>query len=146
MNEIPTPENWWVALILFLLFGSPALFSKAATKLPGALGAGARWFQNRAAVKASNVVTTSTQRLEIMIDEKVEAATEKLNERLDELTSYLAYDADWHRDKRVYMAEQGIELPPPPHLTLSQWRDMRETERAEVVDGIRDYHSMGGQS
>lgn len=43
------PDNLpsWLVVVLFVLFGSPALFSKSAAKLPSVLGAAARWWQNR---------------------------------------------------------------------------------------------------
>lgn len=37
----------WLVLVLFLLFGTPALFSQYASKLPSVLGAAGRWWQKR---------------------------------------------------------------------------------------------------
>lgn len=57
MNGIPNvlavdgalPEGLpsWLIVVLFVLFGSPALFSQMAAKIPGVGGALGRWWQRR---------------------------------------------------------------------------------------------------
>ncbi|AMU55772.1 hypothetical protein PP336_14535 [Mycobacteroides abscessus] len=45
--EAPAGVHWLVWLIIVLLFGPPALGSKAAARIPGVLGVAGRWWQKR---------------------------------------------------------------------------------------------------
>ena len=49
-------------------------------------------------------------------------------QRSERQAEYLAYDAAWHADTGVWLAEHRIELPPPPHLTYTQWKAAREND------------------
>lgn len=47
MPEMPTGSPTWLVIVLFVLFGTPAVFSKVAARLPGVFGATGRWWQSR---------------------------------------------------------------------------------------------------
>lgn len=132
--EVPLPEtnNFWLTLLVFILFGSPALFSKSMAKAPGLLGAGARWFQRRLErnSSASRVVTAAN--LDRIIDQRVsekvghiEREVSELREDVDDYSEYLTYDAGWHRETNIYAAQMGYDFPPPPHMTFTQWQERR---------------------
>ena len=141
---IPTTDNFWLTLLVFILFGSPALFSKAMAKVPGFLGAGARWWQRRIEERqnapASRIVTAAN--LDRIIDERVTEKVghilhevEEIRDDVEDYSEYMTYDAGWHREINIYAAQTGFEFPPPPHMTFSQWRERkngRRTEDAEV--------------
>ena len=52
--EAPAGVPWLVWLAIMLIFGPPALGSKIAARIPGVLGAGARWWQARKIAHASH--------------------------------------------------------------------------------------------
>ncbi|WGH20835.1 hypothetical protein QLT00_gp52 [Gordonia phage Commandaria] len=136
---LPTTDNFWLTLLVFVLFGSPALFSKTASKLPGFLGAAGRWWQRRAEANsnASRVITAAN--LERIIDERVsekvghiEREVVELREDVDDYSEYLTYDAGWHREVNIFAAQVGFEFPPPLHMTFTQWQERKRAARATV--------------
>ncbi|MCF8609454.1 hypothetical protein L5G28_04670 [Gordonia sp. HY285] len=76
----------WLVLVLFLLFGSPALCSKSAAKLPSVLGAGARWWQARQPdnqVEARRSSSYEKQEAEIA---RISRQYDRVNEDFEELS------------------------------------------------------------
>ncbi|AYD82143.1 hypothetical protein KNU13_gp56 [Gordonia phage Turuncu] len=135
---IPTTDNFWLTLLVFVLFGSPALFSKGMAKVPGFLGAGARWWQRRSEGNSSAARVVTAANLDRIIDERVsekvghiEKEVEELREDVDMYSEYLTYDAGWHRNINIFAAQAGFDFPPPPHMTFTQWRDRK---RAALLD------------
>lgn len=122
----------WLLIVIVIAFGLQLILkiaaesSDTAVKLLGPLGR--RW-RARAELKASRKKTEMSsmtrQQLQAMVDEAVEAKTNELTDELHELIEYLAYDAEHHRKTRIHMAEKGWVLPPPDHMTLTEWRKMR---------------------
>lgn len=130
---IPHTDNWWLAVILFVLFGSPALFSKAAARLPSVLGAAARWWQGRLDRTASSTVEAlSARQMEDLVDKAVDERTEDLVTELADKSSWIAHISRWWRQAEITLAEANIELTPPTSYT--QW----EADRKR----IREYHGQ----
>lgn len=118
---LPTTDNFWLTILVFLLFGSPALFSKGMSKVPGFLGAGARWWQSRSEHNSSAAKIVTAANLDRIIDDRVsekvghiEKEVEELREDVDSYSEYLTYDAGWHRRINIEMAQKGFDFPPPP--------------------------------
>lgn len=56
-SDLPDGLPSWVVVVLIVAFGAPGLFSKAAARLPGVLGAAGRWWQNREPATASAITS-----------------------------------------------------------------------------------------
>ena len=126
---LPTTDNFWLTLLLFILFGAPAVFSKSAAKLPWVFGALGKWWQNRSVNNSATSRIVTQANLSKIIDDRVEEKVghireevEVLRREADALSGYLVYDASWHRRQAIFAAQQGYEFSPPPHLTLEQWK------------------------
>lgn len=125
---LPHSDSWWLALILFLLFGSPALFSKAATRLPSVLGAAARWWQGRQ-VRATETIAAATKReFDEMVERRVDERTEDLVIELGDRSSWIANVTRWWRRAEIKLAEAGVEIEPPK--PYSEWEADRKRLRA----------------
>ncbi|QGH79295.1 hypothetical protein KNU78_gp52 [Gordonia phage Sukkupi] len=140
--EVPLPnsDNFWLTLLVFILFGSPALFSKAAAKLPGFLGAAGRWWQRRSENSSATSKVITAANLDRIISERVsekvghiEKEVDELREDVDDYSEYLTYDAGWHRETNIYAAQVGFEFPPPMHLTFTQWRERKRAAEAGLT-------------
>lgn len=141
--EVPLPDtdNFWLTLLVFILFGSPALFSKTAARLPGILGAAGRWWQRRSESNSTTSRVITAQNLERIIDERVsekvghlEKEVVELREDVDDYSEYLTYDAGWHRETNIFAAQEGFEFPPPPHMTFTQWQERKRAARAGMIN------------
>ena len=105
---LPTTDNFWLTLLVFILFGAPAVFSKTAAKLPWAFGALGKWWQNRSANNSSAQRIVTQANLSKIIDARVEEKVghlreevEQLRREVDDQGGYLVYDASWHRRHRA---------------------------------------------
>ena len=92
----------WLVIVLFLLFGSPALFSQFAAKLPGVFGAAGRWWQGkrqpeirREAERAASyrVQEAEIARISAQYDRMNDDFTEQ-SDRLDRVEAKLAQTED----------------------------------------------------
>lgn len=126
---LPTTDNFWLTLLVFALFGSPAIFSKTMAKAPGALGGAARWWQTRSQQNSSAARIVTQANLSRIIDERVsekvdhiEREVEELREEIDDYNGYMTYDAAWHRTQNIHAALTGYEFAPPPHMSYMQWK------------------------
>lgn len=131
---LPTTDNFWLTLLVFILFGAPAVFSKTAAKLPWFFGALGKWWQNRSANNSTTSRIVTQANLSKIIDDRVEEKVghlreevEQLRKEVDDQGGYLVYDASWHRRQSIFAAQQGYEFSPPPHMTLEQWKAKEST-------------------
>ncbi|ATN89576.1 membrane protein [Gordonia phage Bonum] len=137
---LPTSDNFWLTLLVFILFGSPALFSKAAAKLPGIFGAAGRWWQGRSTASRNTSRVITATNLDRIIEERVsekighvEKELDELREDVDDYAEYLTYDAGWHREINIYAAQEGFAFPPPLHMTFTQWQERKRALRAGIT-------------
>lgn len=131
---LPTTDNFWLTLLVFILFGAPAVFSKTAANLPWVFGALGKWWQNRSANNSSTQRIVTQANLSKIIDARVEEKVghlreevEQLRKEVDDQGGYLVYDASWHRRQSIFAAQQGYEFSPPPHLSFEQWKAKEST-------------------
>lgn len=131
---LPTTDNFWLTLLVFIMFGAPAVFSKTAAKLPWVFGALGKWRQNRSVNNSATSRIITQANLSKIIDDRVEEKVGHIREEVEvlrreahALSGYLVYDASWHRRQAIFAAQQGYEFPPPPHLTLEQWKAKEAT-------------------
>ena len=103
----------WLVIVLFLLFGSPALFSQFAAKLPGVFGAAGRWWQGkrqpeirREAERAASyrVQEAEIARISAQYDRMSDAFAEQ-SDRLDRVEAKLAQTEDrlTETDRRFFV-------------------------------------------
>lgn len=122
MMSVPFPdlENDWLTIVFFfLVLLLPYLVGEKAAKIP-VIGYFARKIQEGQKRKKRAKVVTEAHLSEI-VDEKVNEKLGLLQDEVELLADYLAYDASWHRRHDIHAGEQGWELPPPPHLNLREW-------------------------
>lgn len=128
----------WLAVVLFLLFGAPALFSKTVAKVPGIIGYGARRWQAKKKTAAEAELENAELRKKIndAIDEAVDRRAgqfiregKEMRKELDLFADFISYDAHWHRRLNITAGEQGCEVP--PHFTLSEFKEQREIGQSD---------------
>lgn len=118
---------WIFVVVLIMAIGA---VSPTMAKVKGPLGSVARWFMTRTerAVRREES-QRAINRAHIGADlEDMQRQIDYLKGRVEasELRDkYLEYDAEWHANTRLVLAEKGCELPPPAHLTFSEWRTLR---------------------
>lgn len=74
-TDVPSGTPWWVAIILILAFGRPALGSAMAARIPGWVGAYARRRQEKAAAAPAPSSSERVSRAEI---DRIEADYKRL--------------------------------------------------------------------
>lgn len=118
---------WIFVVVLIMLIGA---VSPTMAKVKGPLGSVARWFMSRTERQVRREeAQRRAARANVAADlEGMQRQIDYLNRRVEasELRDkYLEYDAEWHATTRLVIAEKGWELPPPAHLTFSEWRSLR---------------------
>lgn len=132
-------DNPWgfLTLLLVAVFGTPAILSEKAAQKFGALGALARWWGRRKD-KALAEDQALRQRERDALWAEIARVDGKVNELEAELEELRAEDAKKHgyivwvtqlmRGLEIWAAKRGLELPPPPFKTYSEWQQARESE------------------
>ena len=126
--EPPAGVPWLVWILIVLLFGPPALGSRVTAKIPGILGAGARWWQDR---KAYAVAADRTGRLTVELDalrQDWDRVVPELHERLTALESELT------EEKRRFWAAVGYIR----QLVDALRKDDPDVDIPSVPDILRD--------
>lgn len=115
-GKIP-PLVW---LFAFIFFGTPAVASKMAAKIPGVLGATARWWQARkiAQVSQDELGRISTELHELRADydrvvPDLRERVNKLEEALDHAQRRLWAFRDYVRDLKDMLRRHAPDAPMP---------------------------------
>lgn len=121
--EAPAGVHWLVWLIVVLLFGPPALGSKAAARIPGVLGVAGRWWQKR---KREQVDLDELGRLRRQVealrkdwDEQVPTMQRRIDALEDQLTTatrklWAALDHIRVLTGLLRRHAPGVSIPDPP--------------------------------
>lgn len=142
---MPLPEDLppWLTIVLFLLFGSPALFTKAASRLPSVLGAPARWWQGRQPevrqeVRASAAYARQQKEIERLGEQydRLELDWREQSDRLDRLEVKLAETEDrlTQTNRRFFSALGYIR-----ELVVTIGRIDPEHRVPDAPDMLREY-------
>lgn len=110
-GAVPIPDGLpsWLIVVLFILFGSPAVFSQMAAKIPGFAGSLGRWWQGRREPEIR-------REAQIAASSRVQAAEiARLSEQYDRLSK------DW--------AEQNIRLDTVEERLSSAHERLTDTNR-----------------
>ena len=115
------PGGWILAIILLLVFGPPAIFSKTAAEKFGAFGALARWWRDRPLARIEQK------------EKEVSAEVAVLERRVKTLEDHIkTLQAEQTRERKNYLAAAAEDR--------KQWRDAldaAEKEIEEVRSGLR---------
>lgn len=115
------PGGWVFAIILLLVFGPPAIFSKTAAEKFGAFGALARWWRNRPLVRIEQK------------EKEVSAEVTILERRVKTLEEHIKkLQEEQNRERKEFLAAAAEDR--------KQWRDAldaAEKEIEEVRNGLR---------
>lgn len=114
--EAPAGVPWLVWLVIMLIFGPPALGSKLAARIPGALGATGRWWQAR---KIAQVSQDELGRISAELHE----LRKDYNRRVPDL------------QKRVNALEAALDVAQRRLWAFRDWsRDLRNSHRLHAPD------------
>lgn len=113
-SVITSPELQFLAGVSALVFGSRAVLSEdnLKGKLWG-LGAISRW------LKRKQERTAQAELSELRA----------LRETVAHQHEYIVHETARNRSLEIWAANAGYEIPPPEHLTLTEWLRRREEER-----------------
>ena len=111
------PGGWILAIILLLVFGPPAIFSKTAAEKFGAFGALARWWRNRPLVRIE-------QR-----EKEVSAEVTVLERRVKTLEEHIKkLQEEQNRERKEYLAAAAEDR--------KAWREALDAAEREI-EGVR---------
>lgn len=141
LNSLPEGTPVWVitAGALTTLF---LTLSEKAAKLPGGLGAAARWWNTRQVREVRRRKGLDAE-INELVDEKVgwvraemRASIKDLKGQIEKLQkterlqhSYIVWITSHLRRIEVWAADRGLELPPPPFMTFTEFVAEREADR-----------------
>ena len=115
------PGGWILAIILLLVFGPPAIFSKTAAEKFGAFGALARWWRDRPLARIEQK------------EKEVSAEVAVLERRVKTLEDHIkTLQAEQTRERKNYLAAAAEDR--------KAWRealDAAEAEISSVRQGLR---------
>lgn len=131
--------------ILLLILGPTALLSEKVFKEKfGAIGALLRWNKNRRERKAREKQDVTERQMEDLRNEihRVDEARKKDNAELSAHITRLEIRTNqqhgyilWVTDKwwslELWAAERGLELPPPPFMTYTEWTEKNKEAGGE---------------
>lgn len=113
-SVITSPEIQFLAGVAALVFGSRAVLSE--DNLKGKLwgvGALSRW------LKGKQERTAQAELNELR----------ELRETVALQHEYIVYETARNRSLEIWAANEGYKIPPPEHITLTEWLRKREEER-----------------
>ena len=124
----PALDNDWLMVGLFLLvLLLPYILGEKVAKVP-VLGWAAKKFQNFLRTGKQEGTAVTLEELREFVDERVDQKTKGIVSEAELMADYIAYSAAWHRRFDITAAENGWEIPPPPHQTLGEWVEDRGLE------------------
>lgn len=135
------PVSQFLVGFLFLVFGTPAILSEKAAEKFGAFGVLARWWRERkkrAEQEAADIHSRETADLRREIARVDEARKRDVAEFRSELDRVSASESEQHayivwitevfRNLEVWAVDKGLELPPPPFMTFTEWKKKDQPE------------------
>ena len=146
VSNLPEGTPVWIAAGI-VITGAFLSLSEQAAKLSGPLGAAARWWNERQ-VREVKSQKTLDREINDLVDKRVErvrqemraslkhleAQIEKLRETESLQHAYIVWITSHLRRIEVWAADRGLELPPPPFMTFTEFvaeqEASREAERA----------------
>lgn len=120
--ELLKQEPWvlWVlGIVIVLKYVAQGLAetSDTAAKVLGPLGK--KWRGRGQARREGEAADVASLKRQV---EHLETRLNEVEADREVAIAYLEYDAQWHNRVRIWAAENGYTLPPPPHKTLSVFR------------------------
>lgn len=135
------PVSQFVVGFLFLVFGTPAILSEKAAEKFGAFGVLARWWRERkkrAEQEAedihSRVITDLRQEIARVDKARLDDASEfrseldRVSKSEHEQHAYIVWITEVFRNLEVWAVDKGLELPPPPFMTFTEWKKKDQPE------------------
>ncbi|MDO4915883.1 hypothetical protein [Corynebacterium sp.] len=129
------PVSQFVVGFLFLVFGTPAILSEKAAEKFGAFGVLARWWRERkkrAEQEAedihSRVIADLRQEI-ARVDKARQSDATEFRSELDRVSKsereqheYIVWITEIFRNLEVWAVDHGLQLPPPPFMTFTEWK------------------------
>lgn len=129
------PVSQFIVGFLFLVFGTPAILSEKAAEKFGAFGVLARAWRERkkrAEQEAQDIHSRETADLRREIARVDEARKrdasefrtelERVSKSESEQHEYIVWITEIFRNLEVWAVDHGLQLPPPPFMTFTEWK------------------------
>lgn len=133
---IASGAPWWLIAVLVIFgVGFPAAASQKAATLPGMLGAGARWWQERKQRRRDDVVQEAKHAAELTASERLaDKEIQRLDQRYDELAEDCAEDARRAAEAQERLVERVDKLENVITKNAKQFFDLLGHHRLTVAD------------
>lgn len=133
---IASGAPWWLIAVLVIFgIGFPAAASQKAATLPGMLGAGARWWQERKQRRRDDVVQEAKHAAELTASERLaDKEIQRLDQRYDELAEDCAEDARKAAEANTRLEERVAKMETAFNRGQKQFFDLLRYHRLTVSD------------